>query len=152
MIKIKRVMLALGISVGCFFLGKYSTPAKIEIKEVEKIVYRESTTKKTNLNRDTDKVITEKPDGTKITEIKIKTSTSSESEKNKVLDKDTFKSSTITNRPQYRLNISYVPKVINPTEYYRVGVDIRVFSDLYIGLNVTTETKPQIGLNLSLGL
>lgn len=152
MIKIKRAILALVISIGFFFLGKYSTPTKVEIKEVEKIVYKESTSLKTNIDRDFDKTITEKPDGTKITEIKTKTVRTSESEKNKDLNSEVSKSNVIINRPQYRLNLSYVPKFINPNEYYRLGIDIRIVSELYVGINFTTEARPQLGFNLSLGL
>lgn len=138
MIKIKYVLAALIISVACFFLGKYTTPTKVEIKEVEKIVYRE--TKKKN----TDKVITISPDGTKVTTIKTQTETNSE------LDKQSDKSNTIKNRPGYRINILYFPMVLNnEKEIYILDVQRNIFSELYIGVSISTQQN--IGISLSLG-
>jgi hypothetical protein len=138
------------IAVVAFSLGRFATPAKVELREVEKIVYQQNE----STEKDTNTVVTEKetrlPDGTIIKEKTKDQKTSTKTEKEIREDKERSLEKIVENRPGYRVGFGYEPAIVNfqPVRY-TLMVERRIFSELYLGVSASSEKT--FGLVVSLG-
>lgn len=139
---LKQAALTIMVGAICFSAGKFSTPAKIETKEVEKIVYKE----RTDTTKKTDKKETIHPDGTRV----IETVTETKRTKDKSADIETKKETATTNRKDWLVTIGYAPATYAKSEQsYSLSIQRRMFSEVYLGAYVTTEKT--IGLTIGVG-
>jgi uncharacterized membrane protein YfhO len=146
----RKHLLTLGIAVAAFLGGNYLGPKKTQIKEVEKIVYRESVDSKTNSKRTVVKKEVKRPDGT----IEIETSTSIDRSTDKktdvTLDRENSKEVKTDNRSDWRLNANYYPEIIGIQDKSAAfDLQRRILGELYIGLSVNTQK--QLGISFGIG-
>lgn len=147
---IKSVALTLLVGVLCFSAGKFLTSPKIETKEVEKIVYKESSTTKTNTDRTIDKKETIKPDGTRIIETVSSTKRTTDNKTDKDAKSETSKSSTTESRPDWHITATYFPTMYGHSERtYGLDIQRRIFSEVYLGASVTSQKT--IGVSIGIG-
>jgi hypothetical protein len=141
-LKKKKIFVVSVLCLVCFSLGRFASPAKIETKEVEKIVYKERVTQ----DRRTVTRETKRPDGTVIKERDTQVRT----DRNTDASSETSKETKTTNRPDWRLSGGYIPAVPGFQEpRFQVGLEHQILSDLYAGLYVTSDRN--IGLSISIG-
>lgn len=139
---LKRAALALMFGAVCFSAGKFLSPAKVETKEVEKIVYKE----RTDTTKKTDKKETIHPDGTRV----IETVTETKRTKDKSADIETIKQTATTNRKDWLVTLGYSPATyINSEQSYTLSIQRRMFSEVYLGAYVTTQKT--IGISIGVG-
>lgn len=142
----KALVLALAFVIG-YSVGKYSGPA--EVREVEKIVYKESIDEKKNLTTivNTKEVVL--PDGTQIkesfTETKDKTETIS------IVDVEQKRESIRigNNGPDWRINVLYNPPTPLWGERYTLDIQRRIIGEIAVGINASTDKS--LGISLSIG-
>lgn len=140
--KLKRIGLTLAVGLVGFSIGKFTGPAKVEIKEVEKIVYREST----NVSRDKYKKETVLPDGTTIREEGSTTKKNTEIG----VDKESEKLSKTDARPDWRLNVTYQPTLVTfQDQNITLDLQRRIIGEVYLGLSVSTQKT--VGISLGVG-
>ena len=125
----------------CFSAGKFLSPAKVETKEVERIVYKE----RTDTTKKVDKKETIHPDGTRV----IETASETKRVKDTSADIESQKETKTTSRPDWRVSLNYVPSYSNHVQIYGLDIQRRVFSEIYVGAFVNTQK--QIGLSISMG-
>lgn len=130
----KQVGVMVVIAAVSFSAGKFFSPAEVVVKEVEN--------KKTDTTRDTKKKETVLPDGTRI--IETDTTTKRTTDSNKAKD------TTVTNRPAYRVNAIYFPKVGQFQDQNGIlDIQKHMFGELYLGVSVSTQKT--IGVSISIG-
>lgn len=139
--KLKITALALVFGAICFSAGKFLSPAKVETREVEKIVYRE----RTDTTKKETKKETTLPDGTKIVETETETKRTTD----KSADIDKQKETATTNRNEWLVSIGYAPSLNTSEPLYILTVQRRMFSEVYVGAFVTTQKT--IGISFSMG-
>ena len=139
---LKQAALALVFGAVCFSAGRFLSPAKVETKEVEKIVYRE----RTDTTKSVDKRETTLPDGTRI----VETRTDTKRIKDKSADIETSKETVTTNRPDWHISASMYQSLLLTGQYsYSLSVERRLFSEVYFGVYATSEK--QVGLSVGIG-
>lgn len=139
---LKQLAAVLVFGAVCFSAGKFLSPAKVETKEVEKIVYKE----RTDTTKRTDKKETIHPDGTRV----IETVTDTKRTKDRSADIEKSKESVTTNRKDWLVTIGYAPATYAyGVQSYTLSIQRRMFSEVYLGAYVTTEK--QIGLSVGIG-
>lgn len=146
----KLVITVIVIAAVAFALGRFSSPKKMEVKEVEKIVYRDRETKEKDQNVKEVEKETRLPDGTvikektKIKETQSRTLTETESQKDQRSEK------RIENRPSWRIGLSYeVPYRDVQEVHYSLILERRLFGEVYFGGIISTDRT--VGLMLSFG-
>lgn len=112
-----------------FALGSFFGPKKTEIKEVEKIVYKERSETKRDVKRTVKKKETINPDGSKTIETETEHDSSTNRSTDKSLDSDKTKHSTTNLRSDWFLVGMYRPDV----QMYGVGIQRRIISEIYLG-------------------
>lgn len=137
------------VAIG-YTVGRYSTPAKVETREVERVVYRDRVVKDQRRDATTRTKETRLPDGTKIKETvrDERTDTRSDATREAVSDK---KMETKTqSRPDWRLGVVYYPTLPGfQGEAFGVNVERRIISEIYLGVSASTESR--LGLVVSFG-
>lgn len=144
----KKLIAAGAALVIAFLAGRYFGPQEVQIKEVEKVVYKESLKQDRNQNvREVEKE-TRLPDGTVIKE-RIKTKeTETLTDYRTEIEKRKEKSQVITSRPDWRLGLVYEPAIPNHQEDAYTGlIERRIFSEIYLGVSIGNE----LGVILSIG-
>lgn len=143
MTNLKKISIILVISACSFLIGKYSTRPAIEIKEVEKTVFKE----RIDISRNVNKKEVIKPDGTRIIEISSITNQRSDTSIHKELSKD----QKTTSRPDWRINLIYQPKIdVLQDQVVTADIQHRLFSEVYIGAFVTSQKT--VGVSLGIGI
>ncbi len=136
----KYTFILIGAAI-CFSAGRFLGPARVEIREVEKVVVKETGEKKIVEHT----VETKKPDGSSVKE----TTKTTESKKHKNTESDTSTERIETNRPTYQVSLFSTIRRDNVEPLYGAMVSRRLFSEVYIGAFATNQN--QIGLSLSIG-
>ena len=137
---IQKLSMVAALCVVSFLSGKFLGPARVEIKEVEKIVYKENQEIKKNYSKK--EVIL--PDGTKTIETTINSDKHSEVNSETSKEKDTI----TTNRPDWHLSVGYELNA-DKVQSYSLSIQKRIFSELYIG--VSANTQQTFGVSIGLG-
>jgi hypothetical protein len=147
---LKKAIIPLAVILVSYSIGRYSSPAKVEIKEVERVVYKENESKDRNLNSNEHYIETVRPDGTiikeriKIKEYQTRTDRSSESER------ESSKEKLIENRPDWSFGLVYEPIVPGFQEERYTGIiERRILGEIYLGLAGSSEGT--FGLSFSIG-
>jgi hypothetical protein len=143
---LKTYGVILVVAAVTFLAGKYSGSTKIETREVEKIVYRESQRENQSTSTRTKEITM--PNGTVVKETISNTHTQKETEIDLTKERELVRIET--NRPDWRLGVTYVP-AIAMIQDQNVTIDIqrRIFSEIYIGLAVSTQKT--LGVSFSIG-
>jgi hypothetical protein len=144
----KHIVIAAVIAAVFFSLGSFLGPKEVEIKEVEKIIYKES--KRTDRNQNVKEIEKETrlPDGTIIKE-RIKTKeTETITDLRTEVDKSSEKTSITKARPNWRLGLIYEPAIKGLQEETYTGlVERQILGEIYLGVSVGRE----LGLVFSIG-
>lgn len=148
--KYKKIgYLIAGLSVA-FSIGRFTAPAKVQTKEVERVVYRENQSTNRNQNLVEIKKETRLPDGTLITETRKENQTSTQTQTEKNSESKKSSSKTIEVRTAYRVGAIWEPVIKGFQEAsYSVTLEKRLFSELYVGVSVSSQKT--IGFSVSLG-
>lgn len=135
--KLKLIGTAVVIAAVAFSCGKYASST--EVKEVEKIVYVERTTTKSDTKRVVNKKETVKPDGSKVVE--TVTTTERKTDKTSDVSQESEKTSISKDlRPNWQFSVGYsIEHRVEPA--YSVEIKRRMFSEVYIGALYLTEPK-----------
>jgi hypothetical protein len=146
----KQIAVAILLLAVAYSIGRFSTPAKVEVREVEKVVYRERVKKDEDRRSTRNTRETRLPDGTVIKEsvrtIDRRTVTDTSREGSSQIER----SQVTENRPGYRIGIQYVPPIANfQPQRYGLYVERRLFAELYLGLAV--DSNKTIGASVSIG-
>jgi hypothetical protein len=140
--QLKKTGIVLLVAFIGFVAGKFHGPAEIKTLEVERVVYRRSS----EVQKDVNKREEVRPDGTKITETTSTTKRRSDTK----LDEETSKLVIQKARPDWRVNVLYQPTIVSyQGERYTLDVQRRMFSEVYLGINVSNDNT--LGVSLSLG-
>jgi hypothetical protein len=132
------------IALCSFLAGKYLFPPKPEIKEVTKTVTVEKYVEKRNVKKN--KVITKKPDGTKITEItEIDTSIITDNRNSKTEKKTQVKSAA-----KLTLGLLAIKQINDFGQPFEYGatISVPVFGAVKAQGLVTTDKRVGLGLGL----
>ncbi len=116
------VVLGIGAAIGTYFDAKHT----IE----EKIVYKD------RIRTQIKEVITERPDGTKVTERVI--------DKDEKKDKKVAKKETIPVKKDWGVGVKY--DLFRPEAVYTLEVHRRIISDLYVSAYGRTDSTVGIGV------
>lgn len=147
----KKYYIAVAIAmVAAFSVGKFLTPAKVEIREVEKIVKQES--EKRNEDKRIIKVVREtiRPDGTIVKETRQEKESSTQTERDSTEQTERLKEEIRENRPDYRVGVVYHPDIDTiQTDNYSLTLERRLFSQVFMGVLVGIDKT--IGVSLSFG-
>lgn len=112
-----------------FALGRFSSPQKTEIKEVEKVVYKERSETKRDVKRTVKKKETINPDGSKTIETETETDSSTRKNVDKSLDSEKSKHTKTESRADWYLVGMYQPDI----QMYGLGIQRRIISEVYLG-------------------
>lgn len=147
---LKMYAVALIAVVCAFVAGKYSGPAKVETREVEKIVYREKVDEKKNVSISSRTKEITLPNGTVVKTTIVDTHEATEKHTDIQVDKEREVTRTETSQPDWRLGVTYTPPLVTfQAENYTLGIERRLFSSIYVGLAVSTQKT--IGISFSIG-
>jgi hypothetical protein len=138
--KFMAILLVIAFSLGAFY-----GPKKTEIKEVEKIVYKESSETKKNVKKTTKKKETINPDGSKTIETITESDSSTHKNTDKSLDSDKSKQTTTTARNDWFIFGTYRPDI----QSYGVGIQRRVIGEIYLGAFVNQDKT--YGMSIGIG-
>jgi SRSO17 transposase len=145
---LKFKILTIGLVIAASFsAGRFLTSPEIQIKEVEKIVYRESTEQKHNQSTVTKSKETKLPDGTVITEQVSRTKEASETKSETEMDKTKETLKVTENRPDWHLNVSNLYG--SDSQSYTIDIQRRIIGEVYLGINVSTSK--QVGFSIGIG-
>jgi len=145
--KAALIVLALVIA---FVAGRFSSPAMKQTKTTEKQVTDEKVNENVQQDVTTDTKQTKMPNGVVITETITKRETNKQIKKDIDQRTDITSSTTITNRPDWRVGAIYDPAIPHFQDTnYGVMIEKRMFSEVYLG--VEAKTDKTIGLVLTLG-
>ncbi len=138
--KFKKQLIAILVIALAYLAGRYSSPSEVEIREVEKIVYKESKSKDQNENIKKHKKKTVLPDGTiieeEISEKEKETRTKTETQ----IDQEKESYSKITNRPSWSVGLVYEPAIKGFQQVHYTGlIEKRMFGEVYLGLAGSDE-------------
>lgn len=145
---IKKHLLTIALAAGAFIIGSYFGPKEIEIKEVEKVVYKERTEVKTDLKRVVDKKEVVNPDGSKVTETRTTTERVTDKKSEIDVESDRLKETRIESRPSWLVSGTYGFK-LDKAPHYSVSIHRRVISELYFGVHADSDKT--IGISLAIG-
>ena len=149
-LKSKQILIALFLVAVSFSVGRFTGPAKVEVREVEKVVYQEKTKKDVERTVERNTRETVLPDGTIIRETLQSRNTKSKTDIDKNVTSETSKESITDNRPKWLINGRYIPAIPGFQETkYQLGLERQILSDLYGGIYVTSDRN--IGLSISIG-
>lgn len=141
----KRPILAgIIIAVISFSVGKFSTPAKVETKEVEHIVYKDRVVVDEKKDVVTRTKETEMPDGTKVKETVTEDKSASHSDASQALDRDLEITSKTENRPDWRIGATYSREGV-----YGAVIERRLLSEIYVGVIGSSDSR--VGVIVSVG-
>ncbi len=130
--------LLIGLTLG-FGLSKiYPT---VEIKEVEKVVYKQTKESKLGI----DKRITINKDGSRVIEFKKHQETHSQTDLNQ-----TKQTSTTTNNPKWLIGVNYQPPIYRlQSESITDNLQKQFIGSVYVGFSVSTEKR--VGVSVLVG-
>jgi hypothetical protein len=149
-LKSKQILIALILVAVSFSVGRFTGPAKVEVREVEKVVYQEKTKKDVERTVERNTRETVLPDGTIIRETLQSRNTKSKTDTDKNVTQETSKESVTTNRPTWRAGFGFNPEIPGYQEpIYSIRLERQVLSELYVG--VSLDSKKQAGLTISIG-
>jgi hypothetical protein len=135
---------------GAFFVGRVSGPARVETKEVEKIVYRERSDEKKDVTTSMRVKEITMPNGEVVKETIVDTHESSDKSVAIDLHKDTEKQTITNNQPDWFLSLTYEPPLIGwQSEQYTMTLSRRLFSTIYVGASASTDRS--IGVTIGIG-
>lgn len=134
--------------VGAFFTGQMFAPKEVEIKEVERVVYKE----RKQVEEKSDKQVRRKtitlPDGSKVVDEIITTKKRSRKKQDIALEDVKVKEKKVKIRPEWRAGVIYSPPY-RQRENYIITVEKRLFSEVYMG--VSASTNQTYGISISIG-
>jgi hypothetical protein len=121
----KRVIVLSILALGVVYaFGRYSAPNKVEIHEVEKVVYQEKLVQDKSVNKRSTTTVTEHPDGTKITTTTTEASRDTHTQRDTDLAKDTEKTRIETRNLGMRFELLGGLDVTRPMDGYIVGAHV----------------------------
>jgi hypothetical protein len=131
---------------GAFFVDRMYGPVKIETREIEKIVYRESQRENQSVSTRTKEITM--PNGIVVKETISNAHTQKETEIDLTKEREMVRIET--SRPDWHLGLTYVPAIVRiQDQNVTVDVQRRIFSELYLGLAVSTNKT--VGVSISIG-
>lgn len=145
--KLKLIGLAIGLMLVSFSAGRFFGPQDIEVKEVEKIVYRDSqTTEEDKKTRSTRREVIA-PDGTKTIEIIRETDKRSRTDSQTETESERSSESKSSSRPNWTVGVY---KNVN-NEVYNISLDRRILGGIFLGIHgksdrTLNDTEFGIGL------
>ncbi len=146
----KVVTTILIVAAVAFSIGRFSSPSKVEIKQVDRIVYQERETKEKDQNVTRTERETKLPDGTIIKEKTEVKETQTHSEKKTQGENLKISSQKVETRPSWNVGLGYeIPIEDVHRVHYSITVQRRLFSEVYLGGMVATDKT--IGIVISLG-
>ena len=146
--KVRKPLVFTLIVICAFLVGKYSSPSRTEIKEVEKIVYQDTISKDTDVQIETKTIETLKPDGSIVREtVEVKTD-KSQIKRESQLNSEKLNIDIKENRPNWMLGLGYDPP-LKQKESYNLDLQTRVIGEIYAGLSFSSNRT--VGLKLSIG-
>lgn len=129
--------------------GRFTSPAKVETIEVERVVYKDRVVKDTEKDVTTKTKETTLPDGTKIKETTKEDKSKSKSERESSAASEIIKEMKTENRPNWRVAGIYSPALPNQETTYGLTIERRIVGEVFLG--VTASTDKTVGLVLSFG-
>lgn len=147
---LKKYALTILVGAVCFSAGKFATPAKVEIREVEKVVYKERSETKTDTAHTVDRREVIQPDGTRI--IETTSSTQRTSDKKTAVDSSSDQSrvSITENRKEWMVSLGYEPLIPgHQSQNYNIHLQRRILSEIYLGASLSTNQT--IGISIGIG-
>ncbi len=133
--------------ITAFAAGRFSGPKKVEIKEVEKIVFKDRVKTSENTKIRSERRQTVLPDGTKITEIIRDRDTESKTDTKREGSSEKSKESKTTNQSDWSIGLYSNREVIAGT------VDRRILGGVFLGVYGRSElplSRPEFGLGVRL--
>lgn len=144
--KNKMMFVLLGL-ITSFSLGRFSSSHSVEVKEIEKTVYRdrEQRINKEKLHTTIRKIT--KPDGTKIVEKVVDSSSDSSSVSERELDQSKQKQSISISRPEWSVGL------YTTTQKSILGtVDKRILGPIFFGVYGRSEMPVRLPIEAGVGL
>lgn len=139
---VKKVGVLIVVALAFYSIGRFTGPTKIEVKEVQKVVYKE----RVRRDRETSERETHRPDGTVVKERETRTVT----DRNRDVDSETSKETKTTSRPNWRINGGYIPAIQNFQETrYQLGIERQIIGEIYAGVIATSDKT--VGVTISIG-
>ena len=143
---------ALAIAILAFCAGRFATPAKVTVHEVEKVVFKDRIVTDKNRDLESHTKKTQLPDGTVITETDKKVKDKTHTDENQDVTTTREFTKVTENRPGWRLGVLYVPdfRQLNYGGYRTTfTLERRLFGEVYMGINAATDK--QVGVSISIG-
>lgn len=126
-----KIIILLLLLTGAFLAGRFLMPPEVEV--VEKLVEKEGKT------IEKIRIVTEKPDGTKVTREESKT----------VSTKTTARDSQVTPvKNNWSAGVALTPKIDPTLQDVEAFVSRRVGGDVWIYTNVKIDKKPEVTLGV----
>ncbi len=126
---IKKLSLPIVIALLAFSAGKFLSPKQVEIKEVEKIVYKERVVKDEDKKSRVERRTTTLPDGTKITETVRDSESQTRTDSSKEGSTERSKESSTTNQSQWSIGL------YKSNEAYTGTIDTRILGGVFVGVS-----------------
>jgi hypothetical protein len=147
---VNKWVFVLIVALVSFSAGKFSSPTKVETREVERVVYRDRTIKdvaKDVIKRTT--VVT-KPDGTVTRETIVEDRSKAHSDSTSEGSSEKSVLTKVDSRPDWRIGGIFKPDVYGFQTYeYAVTLERRIIGEVYAGLSVSSDKT--LGIVLSIG-
>lgn len=146
----RQIMVAIVLVATSYSVGRFTGPTKVEVKEVEKVVYQERVKKDSERTVERNIRETTLPDGTVIKEVLQTRNTKTKTDSDTSAVRESSSSQTTTNRPDWRIGLGYNPTIPSFQEQsYSFRLERQLIGELYAGVQL--DSRRQVGFSLSIG-
>jgi hypothetical protein len=125
----KKLGLIILLTLSAFSAGHYLGPKKVEIKEVEKIIYKERETTEEDKKTRSTRRETINPDGTRVVEIIRETDKKTRTDSQVEVDSERTSETKSVNQSQWSVGL------YRSTSSYSATIDRRILGGLFIGVH-----------------
>ena len=143
----KRHFIGLAILIaGSFSAGRFLSPRQVEIKEVEKVVYKDREVKDEEKRTRSVRRRVVSPDGTKTIEVVRETDRQSHTEKETDVSKETSKEVKTVSQPNWSVGI------YRGTDGISATLDRRILGGFFLGIHGRSDlqSRPEFGIGIRL--
>jgi hypothetical protein len=144
----KLIVAGLALVAVTFSAGRFSAPAKVETKEVQKVVYVDRIVKEVDKDVQTTTKETTLPNGTKIKETVKEDKSKIHTDENKSGTSVTVTETKVTTRPDWRLGLYYRPAMRELSPCYGAIVERRLLGEVFVGAIIGTDKTAAITITL----
>lgn len=146
----KKYWIPAVLVVLAFCIGRFTGPAKVQTKEVEKVVTHKDESIDKNQDVTTTTKETRLPDGTIIKETTQDKKTETVTKRQSDSQTEIQKTQSVESRPGYQVGAIYQPAIINfQKASYSIILERRIISELYMGVSVSSDKT--VGVVISIG-